>query len=166
MLTDLETALLHYQTASTAQQHGHFARAEAEYLVCIALFRQIEGESSTNLANLHNALALAREQAGDCDAALEAARQAHQIMASLPAAQDEEADLVRLQTWTIIGSLQRRLARHAVAEHWLTRALEHAVARFGAASAEAAAARHTLDSFHQTIYPTSAIRELPRATVW
>ena len=141
--TDHAVKLFNQATEFRAQ--GDLERAEEFCAQAIEIFQTAEGENSPDAANLLNVLASIRDERGDYEGAINAAKRATNILDTLGENfSGDDAAHIRLEAWSRLGNLQRHLARYSEAEENLKRALALALESFGEASDEASNARNNL----------------------
>lgn len=149
MSTPIIRAAQLHQEASTANQQGNIDRAEVLYVESREIFLREGGEYFVEAANIMNALALMKERHGDHYGALQAAEKAVQIINQTSTSPNRKDDEIRLQSWSIMGNIHRRLVRYEEAEQVFQRALDHALNIFGVADEQTTLIFHELELLYK-----------------
>ena len=152
--------------ANQACQDGQLDQARDLYLECIRLLRETGMDESRNIANLYNALAILEQSGGDIQAALDFALQAEaQFGPEEDRPFDQDQAEIRLETWGLLGNLQRHLAYYAEAETSLLKALDFALAHYSETDEETATARNNLGILYKYTGQFDQAEELYRAAL-
>ena len=152
--------------ASEAGNAGQPERARALYLECIRLFRSSLQDESCNIANIYNALAILEQTRGDFNAALDFACQAAaQFDPDDGKLCNQDGHEIRLETWGLLGNLQRQLALYPEAETSLLRALDFALANYGETDDETCTARNNLGILYKYTGQFEQAEKLYRAAL-
>jgi len=141
----LDQAIELYDRAVALQGATQLEEAEKCCRRAAAMFKQIDGPESPDVANVLNTLASICAQQGNHKDAEDHASQAGRIMKALGArVEGLDAERIRIESLTLLGTIARERGRYDKAEPYLQQARERAKAAFGSESPDAASAGNNL----------------------
>ena len=165
-------ALRQYQTACLMTKLGYASRASELFQESAGVFLRCGADGWLQAARIHNEVGRQALDGCQYEAALQAGQAAEKILETHPLEPGSRTQFgLQMQTLSLLGEVNRQLARYEQAEVFLQRSLDCAVDNFGADDELTANARNQLGMLYKytgeferagQLYRTALASLLPR----